>query len=398
MNVLDDPVITLPIFMEAWMQGFLQMAIITQAVMYYYNPLGDKMSQRLYVGALVALAATQTGLAVFKAIHVIILRQPWSQWPGYFLDVFLNGLICSCSEVWLIRRCWKSTRKNKWVLLGLGSIGFSTCVVNIYLGADLAISRVRGGVISDPLRSDRSPATVFAFDYFIFASFVLDLSMSVILGWNLFRARVGVKYLDQTLMRINLMIWESAVLPWLSMLVAVGLYHARVQNLRNLVLLFLLLTGKLYILGILLALNSRESYRKDMGENQPHGRTSLSGYQWDEEKTLGGSANSSREPRPKNGEVSIHDVLRAGPGAVSETISVVSFLPEVAPSLVQQPSSIKSIKRKPLPPLPRDKDEDFAPVNNFGFANMGSQDLSITDALRVCLVSHLHTYMLLNFL
>ena len=31
MNVLDDPVITLPIFMEAWMHGFLQMAIITQA-------------------------------------------------------------------------------------------------------------------------------------------------------------------------------------------------------------------------------------------------------------------------------------------------------------------------------------------------------------------------------
>ena len=52
--------------------------------------------------------------------------------------------------------------------------------------------------------------------------------MHAIVGWNLFRARVGVKYLDQTLMRINLMIWESAVLPWLSMLVAVGLYHAKV--------------------------------------------------------------------------------------------------------------------------------------------------------------------------
>ena len=78
---------------------------------------------------------------------------------------------------------------------------------------------------------------------------------------------------------------------------------------RNLVLLFLLLTGKLYILGILLALNSRESYRKDMGENQPHGRTSLTGYHWDEEATLGGSANNSSESKPKNGEVSIHEVL-----------------------------------------------------------------------------------------
>ena len=81
---------------------------------------------------------------------------------------------------------------------------------------------------------------------------------------------------------------------------------------RNLVLLFLLLTGKLYILGILLALNSRESYRKDMGENQPHGRTSLSGYQWDEEATLGGTAHNSEEPKPKGPrvDVSIHEMLR----------------------------------------------------------------------------------------
>ena len=82
------------------------------------------------------------------------------------------------------------------------------------------------------------------------------------------------------------------------------------QNLRNLVLLFLLLTGKLYILGILLALNARESYRKDMGENQPHGRTSLSGYQWDEEATLGGSSHALPGPRRKDGEVGIHEMLK----------------------------------------------------------------------------------------
>lgn len=90
--------------------------------------------------------------------------------------------------------------------------------------------------------------------------------------------------------------------------------------------------------------------------------------------------------------------LQAGPGAVLDTISVTSFVSQAAPSLAPQPSSIKSIKRKPLPPLPKDKDEDFAPVNNFGFANMGSQDLSITDALRVCPVSHLLVYLSLTFL
>ena len=60
----------------------------------------------------------------------------------------------------------------------------------------------------------------------------------------------------------------------------------------------------------------------------------------------------------------------------------MSFLPESS-SLVHKPSSVKSIKRKPLPPTPKDEDEDFAPVNNFGFANMGSEDMHIADALRV---------------
>lgn len=49
-----------------------------------------------------------------------------------------------------------------------------------------------------------------------------------------------------------------------------------------------------------------------MGENQPHGRTSLTGYQWDEEASLGGTAYNSTEPKPKdsNVDIGILEVLR----------------------------------------------------------------------------------------
>lgn len=88
--------------------------------------------------------------------------------------------------------------------------------------------------------------------------------------------------------------------------------------------------------------------------------------------------------------------MQAGP--LAESSSVASFLPESSSSLAQRPPSVKSVKRKPLPAIPRRGIEEFAPVNNFGFANMCSEDIAIADALRVRVSFHPHQKLSLTSL
>jgi hypothetical protein len=85
------------------------------------------------------------------------------------------------------------------------------------------------------------------------------------------------------------MTWESAFVPCISMLVAAALYHAGSadQEQRNLVQLFLLVTGKLYILGILRAVNARAKLRTNMHSDSV-GRRSLGGTEWAEDATVVG--------------------------------------------------------------------------------------------------------------
>jgi hypothetical protein len=55
--------------------------------------------------------------------------------------------MCSTCELWLVRRCWKATAKNTWVLLSLAFIAVTTFLANVYLVRRACL--VRGASIAD---------------------------------------------------------------------------------------------------------------------------------------------------------------------------------------------------------------------------------------------------------
>ena len=127
-------------------------------------------------------------------------------------------------------------------------------------------------------------------------------SLSVILVMiSLWRCRTGLREVDKTILGIIHITWESAILPTICMVIAVGLYHAApvctnilywIQGFLSwpsidqrmgdhLVLFFVLITGKVYTFGMLRTLNSRAKLRKRM---QSHSlcRTSLTSWNRDQ--------------------------------------------------------------------------------------------------------------------
>ncbi|KAI0036057.1 hypothetical protein K488DRAFT_42012 [Vararia minispora EC-137] len=274
---LDDPVITGPILFEGVLQMLCQGVIFAQAVKYYDNPLDDTLRQKVYVFVLVGMSCLQSALSIYKLWHVLIQRHTWSSCPIDWSELFFNGLICSTCELWLIRRCWKATSRNMWVLACLAFIAVSTAVANVYLVSCLAVEAMATLDITQ---------TVFAFSYWILGSLVLDCTVtSILLVW-LWKSKTGLNYLDRALKHIIGMTWESALVPCISMVIAVALYHAEKTRQKNLVLLFILITGKLYVLGIFRAINSRPKLRERMHSDE-NGRRSVTGIGWDEEATVG---------------------------------------------------------------------------------------------------------------
>ena len=122
----------------------------------------------------------------------------------------------------------------------------------------------------------------------------------------LWRSRIGIGHSDKVLWRISTITWESALLPAVSTLAAIGLYHADAVSLRSsvmlppmievgyqtkdnqLVVLFFVLTGKLYTVGLLRTLNTRIKLRERM-KSHDLGRTSLGDWLWNQGTTTVGT-------------------------------------------------------------------------------------------------------------
>jgi len=86
-------------------------------------------------------------------------------------------------------------------------------------------------------------------------------------------------------------------------IIAVSMYNSGSGESRHLVLLFLLMTGKFYTLGILRSLNSRPALRGRM-TSDAMGRTSLSGWQWGDEHESSVSRRMSETPFLETASVS----------------------------------------------------------------------------------------------
>ncbi|KAA1466601.1 hypothetical protein DENSPDRAFT_811748 [Dentipellis sp. KUC8613] len=283
-----DPISTGPIVLGTVLQTLCQGVIFAQALKYWQSPLDDTRRMKIYVVVLVLLSVFQTALSIYKEWLVLVLHKHWSTSHLSWSELFFNGLICCVCELFLIRRCWKATQKNIWVGLVLAAIAISTFVANLFLAIAIAIGSRHQAANNDPLKTNRYFPTVFAFNFWIAGSLVLDTTVTSILMVYLWRSKTGLGYLDKALKHIIGITWESAAFPCICMLVAISLYHSKPSKDRNLVLLFILLTGKFYILGLLRTLNSRGKLRAHMKSDI--GRRSLSEWQWDQEHGMGAAA------------------------------------------------------------------------------------------------------------
>ncbi|KAI9467162.1 hypothetical protein BJY52DRAFT_50917 [Lactarius psammicola] len=218
----------------------------------------------------------------YKLWYILIYFEHWSTSPLVWADLFLNGLICTICETSLIRRCWKVTKKRKWVTAPLAFLLITIFIANVYLSIALGLGSKHGTVNDSPLREERSFPAKFSFNYWIFGSLVLDVTITSILMVWLCQSKTGLDNLDQALDHIVAVTWESAAVPSAFQIVAVSLYDSKSGESHHLVLFFSLMTGKLYTLGILRSLNSRPDLRGRMTSDDI-GRRSLSDWQWGSE-------------------------------------------------------------------------------------------------------------------
>ncbi|KAH9077025.1 hypothetical protein EDB83DRAFT_2347825 [Lactarius deliciosus] len=262
-----------PILVEGILQAVCQGVIFAQAARYWECPLNDTMRMKAYVLTLVGLSLLQTMYTAYKLWYILVYFEYWSTSPLVWADLFINGLICTICETSLIRRCWKVTKKRKWVTAPLAFLLVTIFIANMYLSITLGLGSKHGEANNSPLRAERSFPAQFSFNYWIFGSLVMV--------W-LFQSKTGLENLDQALDHIVAVTWESAAVPSVCQIVAVSLYDSKSDKSHHLVLFFSIMTGKLYTLGILRSLNSRPDLRGRMTSDDI-GRRSLSDWQWSNE-------------------------------------------------------------------------------------------------------------------
>ncbi|KAF9464472.1 hypothetical protein BDZ94DRAFT_496392 [Collybia nuda] len=290
-----EPVVEIPgaILLGAILQSFLLGVVMVQVIVYWANYQDDSRRKHIFIFAVVIISILQTVLEGYKSWRTIVHQKLWSTSAIQWGDLFLNGLLSSMCECFFIRRCWK-------VLYSLSTLSCTIAIANLYLAVamGIALHTFGSGVTEASLYSSKHilVSTVVAFSFWIFGSFVLDVIVTSILVITLWRSKTGLRDLDQVVTYIIVITLESAALPAICMLVAVGLYHASPHLKDHLILFFLLLTGKLYVVGMLRTLNSRVKLRQRM-KSYDRGRTSVGAFQWDR-------AGSSEMP----GDQGTHDL------------------------------------------------------------------------------------------
>ncbi|KAL6305813.1 hypothetical protein BKA93DRAFT_197584 [Sparassis latifolia] len=311
-----DAATTGPILIQGFLQYLCQGLIFSQGVKFWLRSSEDSILLRFYVGTLVFSSILQTALETYKVWLDVIIRKHWWTTPLHSTEYLLNGVICTLCEVFLIRRCWKLTQKNYYLLFALASLSASTCVANIYLAVRIAQEIGSMNVYEDPLS-----AGIWAFPLWVYGSLVIAIAVTSILSVCLWRTRTGVNCLDRTVKHIIGITWESAALPCACMILGASLYsskHVRESTkVRHLDAFFVLITGKLYTLGILRTVNCRKDFRERLASTDL-GRHTLSSYQWNQEPlvaaapvnwTSGSSHGVSPRSRTSDQEISSVDLF-----------------------------------------------------------------------------------------
>ncbi|KAI0832615.1 hypothetical protein BC628DRAFT_333221 [Trametes gibbosa] len=304
-----------PILVQTFLQYLCQGVIISQSAKFYHRWQNDPVALRVY----------KTWVETIDGKH-------WWTSPLHSTEFILNAFICSLCEAFLIRRCYRITQQNIYVFVYLCTLLLTSLTASIYL--TVRIAKVIGPSsqhgYADPLH-----ASMFAYPLWVYVTLVMALSLTIILSVSLWRTRTGLRHLDHTLNHIIFITFESAALPTACMLASAVVYsvrdaeaaaspaspvpssptsspartvaprHGPAAAMSHLDLFFVILTGKVYTLGLLRTLNSRTQFRAGM-HTDDLGRRSLSA--WDRATNAeGGGAGLGR---PSWAE----DALRMGEG------------------------------------------------------------------------------------
>ncbi|KAF9076988.1 hypothetical protein BDP27DRAFT_1414120 [Rhodocollybia butyracea] len=279
------------VLLDGIIQSFLLGFVLGQASKYFSAYKDDGWKKRVYVAIVVLLSLLQTIIEEYKLWQIAVKKVSWAHSHFVWSDIAVNGFISWSCEAFFIRRCWKMTNHNRWVLYPLGTLSVTVLIMNtygavitplvvgkydrktnVYHGsASLAKSQIR--LIQLERQLD------FVSSYWMFGSLAVDIIVASILITSLWRAKTGLKDSDRLVWSVITLTCESAALPCISMIIAVSLRHLNIEI--NFVIFFVLLAGKLYTYGLLRTLNARDDFRVRL-KSQDLGRVTLGQWQWDQ--------------------------------------------------------------------------------------------------------------------
>lgn len=335
-TVSGEPVVELPgpILLGGFLQSFMLGILITQGLKYWADYRDDSLRKRVFVATVIFVCMLQTLLEDYKSWRTTIGQKKWSTSNIQWTDLLLNGLLSTLCEAFFIRRCWKMTNKSPWVLYPLATLLASVTAANAYLAIAMALAfrSLEAGVTYESLSASRNIllSTVVAFSYWIFGSLILDIIFTSILVICLWRLKTGMAELDKILMHIIRMTVESSALSSMCMIVAVGLYHASPHLQDHLILFFVLLTGKLYAIGMLHTLNSRAKLRQEMESHDP-GRMALSDWKWDKARVPDSLPSRPALPTEPPLAFNVSDTIRSSISSASIQMLSDTNAPEHGP-------------------------------------------------------------------
>ncbi|EIW61689.1 uncharacterized protein TRAVEDRAFT_103202, partial [Trametes versicolor FP-101664 SS1] len=274
-----------PILIQGFLQYLCQGTLSAASAKFYHRWQDDPVALRVYVVVLLFCSLIQTVLESYKTWVETIVGVHWWTSRLHCTEFLCNALICIICEAFLIRRCYRITQRNMFVLIYLASLLIISLVASICLTIRIAqvIGPLSQNGMADPLH-----ASMYAYPLWVYVTLVMALSLTIILSVSLWRTRTGLRHLDRTLRHIIFITFESAVLPTACMLVSAVIYSIRdaqassaasasLSHTLHLDLFFAILTGKVYTLGLLRTLNSRTQFRAGMHTSNL-GRRSLTGW------------------------------------------------------------------------------------------------------------------------
>lgn len=224
---------------------------------------GDSTSLSAFVFSCMSLSALQTALELYKSWRVLVAGTSWTTDSLRWAEFILNGLICYAIQGFFIHRCWRATRSRILIVI-LCAILLLALSANLYLTiAVLSEYAVRfyTKAMSDAVFAQKYTTRVsIMFGIFMGGSAVLDSAITAVLLLFIYQSRTGLQRLDRAVVhRIFHVTWESQLLPMVFAIVACALYFS---DKFDFVIFFSVMTGKLYVHGLLRTLNMRTDLRR----------------------------------------------------------------------------------------------------------------------------------------